>query len=154
MKRVVCIVAALFCMAILFSSPLLAQTDAEKAQKHMSKTDRAEAQIADLHAKLQITPAQEDQWNKVASAMRENAAQMDILIYNRKAKLGTMNAVDNLKSYKDVSDAHTACLVRFIAAFEPLYASMSDTQKANADAIFAAKMARQGQHKGHKHTTK
>ena len=154
MKRVVCIVAALFCMAILFSSPLMAQTDAKKAQRQMTKTDRTEAQITDLHTKLQITPAQEDQWNKVASAMRENAAQMDILIYNRTAKLGTMNAVDNLKSYKDVSDAHTACLVRFIAAFEPLYASMSDTQKANADAIFAAKMARQGQHKGHKHTTK
>ncbi len=86
--------------------------------------------------------------------MRENAAQMDILLYNRKINIGTMNAVDNLKSYKDVSDAHTACLVKFIAAFEPLYASMSDTQKANADAIFAAKMAKKGQHKGHKHTTK
>jgi hypothetical protein len=154
MKRVVCIVAALFCMAILFSSPLLAQTAEKKAQRHMTKTDRTEAQITDLHSKLQITPAQEDQWNKLASVMRENASQMDILLYNRKAKLGTMNAVDDLKSYKDVSDAHTACLVKFIAAFEPLYASMSDTQKANADAIFAAKMARQGHHKGHKHTTK
>ena len=151
MKRVVCIVGALFCMAILFSSPLMAKTDAEKAQ---AKTDRTEASITDLHTKLQITPAQEDQWNKVASAMRENAAQMDILLYNRKAKLGTMNAVDNLKSYKDVSDAHTACLAKFIAAFEPLYASMSDAQKANADAIFATKMAKKGQHKGHKRTTK
>ena len=154
MKRVVCMVAALFCMAILFSSPLLAKTDAEKAQKHMTKTDRTEAQITDLHTKLQITPAQEDQWSKVALAMRENAAQMDILVFNRKAKLGTMNAIDDLKSYKDVSDAHTACLVKFIAALEPLYASMSDTLKANADTIFAAKTARQGHHKGHKHTTK
>ena len=154
MKRIVCIVAALFCMAILFSSPLMAKTDAEKAQRQMTKVDRTEASITDLHTKLQITPAQEDQWNKVALAMRENAAQMDILLYNRKAKLGTMNAVDNLKSYKDVSDAHTACLAKFIAAFEPLYASMSDAQKANADAIFATKMARQGQHKGHKRTTK
>ena len=86
MKRVVCIVAALLCTAILFSSPLMAQTGAEKAQRQVAKTDRTEAQITDLHAKLQITPAQEDQWNKVASAMRENASQMDILIYNRKAK--------------------------------------------------------------------
>jgi periplasmic protein CpxP/Spy len=154
MKRVVCIVAALFCMAILFSSPLMAQTAEKKAQRQMTKTDRTEAQITDLHSKLQITPAQEDQWNKLASVMRENASQMDILLYNRKAKLGTMNAVDDLKSYKDVSDAHTASLVKFIAAFEPLYTNMSDTQKANADAIFAAKMARQGHHKGHKHTTK
>ena len=154
MKRVVCIVAALFCMAILFSSPLMAQTAEKKAQRQMTKTDRTEVQITDLHSKLQITPAQEDQWNKLASVMRENASQMDILLYNRKAKLGTMNAVDDLKSYKDVSDAHTASLVKFIAAFEPLYTNMSDTQKANADAIFAAKMARQGHHKGHKHTTK
>jgi periplasmic protein CpxP/Spy len=154
MKRVFCAVAALFCMTILFSSPLMAQTGTEKAQGRMTKVDRTEAQITDLHTKLQITPAQEDQWNKVALAMRENAAEMDILVFNRKAKLGTMNAVDNLKSYKDVSDAHTTCLVKFIAAFEPLYASMSDTQKANADAIFSAKMARQGQHRGHKHTTK
>ena len=65
-----------------------------------------------------------------------------------------MNAIDNLKSYKDVSDAHTAGLAKFIAAFEPLYTSMPDAQKANADAIFTAKMVRHGHHKGHEHTTK
>jgi hypothetical protein len=154
MKRVGCIVAALFCMAILFSSPLMAKTDAEKAQRQMTKTDRTEAQITDLHTKLKITPAQEDQWNKLASVMRENASQMDILVYNRKAKLGTMNAVDDLKSYKEISDAHTVCLAKFIAAFEPFYMSMSDPQKLIADATFAAKMNKHGHHKGHKPTAK
>ena len=139
MKRVVCIVAVLFCLAVLFSSPLMAQTAEKKAQHQVAKVDRTEAQITTLHTKLQITPAQEDQWTKVALAMRENSAQMDSLIVARKAKVGTMNSLDDLKSYKEVSDAHTASLAKFIAAFEPLYASMSDAQKKNADAVFAAK---------------
>ena len=82
---------------------------------------------------------------KVADTMRENATTMETLIQARKDKMGTMNAVDNLKSYRDVSDAHTAALAKFITVFEPLYASMSPDQKKIADTIFS----HVGQHKDH-----
>jgi len=77
---------------------------------------------------------------------------MKAAIPARKDKMGTMNAVDNLKSYRDVSDAHTAALTRFITVFEPLYASMSPDQKKIADSIFShvGEHKTPRQHKGSK----
>ena len=61
---------------------------------------------------------------------------MDALIKTRDAGIGSMNAVDNLKSYSKIADAHAAGLTKFISVFEPLYVTMSDEQKKNADKIF------------------
>ena len=47
--------------------------------------DRAEARIKDMHAKLKITLAQEDQWAKIAQEMRDNAKSMDALTQTRLA---------------------------------------------------------------------
>ena len=47
-----------------------------------------------------------------------------------------MNAVDDLKSYSEITEAHARGLKRFISVFEPLYASMSDAQKKDADTLF------------------
>lgn len=124
--------AVLFCMTIIFGSPsaLRAETAAE------AKMPDVEKRITDIHSKLKITEAQEEQWSKVAQVMRENAATMEPLIKARKAQINTLNAVDDLKSYAQISDAHTAGLNKFISAFEPLYAGMSDEQKKIADKIF------------------
>jgi hypothetical protein len=97
---------------------------------------RVEARIKDMHAKLKITAAEEEQWAKVADVMRDNAKKMDELNSARSANAKTMNAVDDLKSYGEVVDAHADEIKKFAAAFEPLYASMSDAQKAEADALF------------------
>ncbi len=101
-----------------------------------SKADRAEARIKELHAKLKITPAQEELWNNVAQAIRDNEKTMETLIKERSEKAGTMTAVDDLKSYSEIAEAHADGLKKFIPAFEPLYASMSDDQKKNADMLF------------------
>jgi hypothetical protein len=141
MKRIICrfantimvtFAAVLFCMTINFGSPsvLRAETAGEPKMRDV------EARINDIHSKLKITEAQEEQWNKVAQVMRDNAATMEPLIKTRKAQIKTMNAVDDLKSYAKISEAHTAGLNNFIAAFEPLYAGMSDEQKKIADRIF------------------
>jgi len=119
--------AVLLCMAIILGCLSLAHA--------APAGDRVEARIKDLHSKLKITSAEEEQWNKLAQVMRDNAAAMQPLIEARKAK-GAMNAVDDLKSYSEIQDAHAAGLKSFIAAFEPLYASMSDDQKKTADQLF------------------
>jgi hypothetical protein len=98
--------------------------------------DRVEARIKVLHTKLNITPAQEELWNKVAQAMRDNAKTMEALIKARSEKAGTMTAIDDLKSYGEIADAHADGLKKFIPAFEPLYAGMSDAQKKSADTLF------------------
>ncbi len=102
----------------------------------VSKVERVEARIKDLETKLKITPAQEAQWNQVTQVMRDNAKTMEMLINARMEKAGTMTAVDDLKSYSEIAQVHADGLKKFIAVFEPLYASMSEAQKKDADKLF------------------
>jgi acyl-coenzyme A synthetase/AMP-(fatty) acid ligase len=63
-----------------------------------SSEDRVETRIKDMHAKLKITQAQEEQWAKVAQVMRDNEKTIEPLIKARTANAKTMTAVDDLKS--------------------------------------------------------
>ena len=97
--------------------------------------ERVEDRIKDMHAKLQITPGQEDKWSKVAQVMRDNAKQMNGLTKTR-AEKADMNAIDDLKSYGEISEAHADAMRKFTPVFATLYDSMSDAQKKNADIAF------------------
>jgi len=101
-----------------------------------SKTERVEVRIKELHTKLKITPAQQGLWDNVTKVMRDNAITMEALIKARSEKAGAANAVDDLKSYSGIAEAHADGLKKFIPVFEPLYASMSDAQKKDADTLF------------------
>jgi periplasmic protein CpxP/Spy len=98
-----------------------------------------ENHIKDLHAQLQITPAEETQWVVVAKAMRDSAIETDKAIDKREAlvKSASTTAIDNLNAYGDIAQAHADGVKRLAVAFAPLYASMSDDQKKEADAVFA-----------------
>ncbi|HVN97326.1 MAG TPA: Spy/CpxP family protein refolding chaperone [Syntrophorhabdaceae bacterium] len=100
-----------------------------------SKTDRVEARITELHAKLKITDAQEPLWRNVAETMRDNERTMEDLIRARSEKVA-MTAVDDLKSYSAIAEAHADGIRKFIPVFEALYNSMSDDQKKIADMLF------------------
>ena len=100
------------------------------------RADRVETRINSLHASLMITPDQESDWNNVAQAMRDNAKQIEQLARDRNAKRTTMTAVDDLRSYEAIADAHADGLKKLVPAFDALYAKMSDAQKKNADAVF------------------
>jgi protein CpxP len=143
------IAAVAFLVTIAFASVnfSLAASDnpGKKTSTKVSKVDRAEARIKDLHARLKITPAQEDQWNKVTQVMRDNAKTMDTLNQARFEKAKTMTAIEDLKSYSEIAQAHADELKNFIPVFEELYASMSDDQKKDADTLF-----RHGGQKSHK----
>ncbi|MGD0400268.1 MAG: Spy/CpxP family protein refolding chaperone [Syntrophobacteraceae bacterium] len=102
----------------------------------VSKTDRVEARIKELHAKLKITAAQEEVWKNVTQVMRDNAKTMEALIKARSEEASTMTAIDDLKSYGEIVEAHADGIRKFIPAFEPLYAGMSDAQKKAADTLF------------------
>jgi hypothetical protein len=95
-----------------------------------------EARIRNLHARLHITAAQEPQWEPVAAAMRENAERIERMVRERNAKVRTMNAVENLRTYAEIADAHAEGLTKLVHAFDNLYDTMSPAQKKNADAIF------------------
>jgi hypothetical protein len=60
--------------------------------------ERVERRIKELHGQLQITPAEEPQWNEFAQVMRENARDMDQAFMQRAQQHPTMNAVQNMQS--------------------------------------------------------
>ena len=47
-----------------------------------------------------------------------------------------MTAVDDLKSYGEIADAHANGIKKLTPVFADLYASMSDAQKKEADTLF------------------
>jgi periplasmic protein CpxP/Spy len=112
-----------------------------------TRVDRVEARIASLHNQLKIMAAQEPQWSAFAQVMRDNAKTMDALIQSRVQNAKTMTAVDDLRAYQRIADAHADGLKKLIPAFEALYVTMPDEQKKNADAVFGQMQQRQGETK-------
>lgn len=113
-------------------------------QKEMSMEERVEARIKELHAKLKIAPEQETAWNDVVTAMRDNEKSVHELIKERHEKAETRSAIEDLESYQKIAAAHADGLTKFIQVFQPLYDSMTDEQKKNADTVF-------GSYEGHHH---
>jgi LTXXQ motif family protein len=129
--------AALVAAIALPSGPVIAtEASAVRTSAKTSLEDRVEARIKDMHARLKITPAQEDQWAKVAQVMRDNEKAIEPLIKAREENAKTMTAVDDLKSYAEITDAHADGIKKFTPVFATLYASMSDAQKKDADTMF------------------
>ena len=127
------VVAALFATIAFAPGPLIA---ANTTAAKVSSEDRVEARIKDMHAKLKITQAQEEQWAKVAQMMRDNEKTIEPLIKARIENAKTMTAVDDLKSYGEITDAHADGIKKFTPVFATLYAGMSDAQKKEADGLF------------------
>lgn len=121
---------------VMLAEDTSAEANGPETSATQSKVDRVEERIKDLHTRLQITAEQERQWNEVTQAMRDNAIKMDALTKERAEKVGTMSAVDNLKSYAEIAELHAKGIENFMSPFEDLYESMSDEQKKNADSIF------------------
>lgn len=124
------------------AAPAQPATPATKPKKaKMSRVDRVEMRIKALHSELKITPAQETAWNAVAQAMREDAKAMEQAIEQRR-QAKSMTAVDDLKSYQAVADAHAQGLQKLVPAFQALYDAMPPEQQKNADAVFRQAHAR------------
>jgi periplasmic protein CpxP/Spy len=118
------------------AAPMQAAPMRKASHAKMSPTNRVETRIKDLHNRLQITAAQEPQWNSVAQAMRDNAKSMETVIGDRTQKIKTMTAVDDLRSYESLAETHADGLKKLVSAFGPLYDSMSASQKKTADTLF------------------
>jgi protein CpxP len=110
------------------SEGLLAQAgpDAPPAQN-------IEANIASLHQRLQISPAQEAQFNALANVMRQNArAETSVT----QAPPPSASAVEYLRAEIQYDELELAGLKRFLPALEALYATLSPAQRQIANAIF------------------
>jgi hypothetical protein len=139
--------ARVFAVATLFGSLVLAAPLAFAAPATTepamaaAKADPVEAHIKELHSKLNITAAQQAQWDSLVQVMRDNAKAMSDLQKQRGQDAKAMTAVDAVKSYQAVIEAHEAGMAKFVPAFQALYDSMSNAQKASADSMFRGKVS-------------
>ena len=131
--------AALAAVAALFVFAVFTGTTASFAASKSAtpKADRVEVRIKEFRTVLKITPDQEELWNSVTDVMRDNAKAMDALVTARAENAKVMTAVDDFKSYGEITQAQADGTQKFIPVFEALYDSMSDAQKKNADKFFS-----------------
>ena len=129
---------------------------------------RIDGRLAFLKAELKITPAQEPQWAAYEKAMRDNAAETKaafekVRVERQKAfeehkkaadeakaagkeppaikRPGAVERMERMQAFAKVRMERQA---KVLAAFKPLYASLSDEQKKVADDLFAGHGGRMG----------
>src|ERR1700722_3381252 len=104
MKKTLVALAASFAFSAAFaqsSAPAATTMPASSAAAPgQAREARVEQRITDLHSKLQITSAQDDQWNKFADVMRENGRTMGDLYRQRMAQGDTTTAIDDMKQWE------------------------------------------------------
>ncbi|WP_206998320.1 Spy/CpxP family protein refolding chaperone [Trinickia mobilis] len=148
MKKALVILASTFAMSGAFaqaSAPAATPVAASATAGHEA---RVEQRIAMLHSELKITPAQETQWQQFADVMRQNGETMGDLYRQRMADKD-LSALDDMKQYTQIAQAHADGMTKLVAAFEPLYSSFSPDQKKVADETFRQHGEEHGGHKGH-----
>jgi periplasmic protein CpxP/Spy len=138
----VAIVAALGAACLVAPLSAIAQP-VKTAYHHTGMTsadmrqETIDQRISNLHRALKITPSEETNWNGVAQVMRDNNTAMHSLMAERAAQpAGSVNAVDDLKTYERFNRAHVEGLKNLISSFETLYNTMPADQKALADHVF------------------
>ena len=146
-----CLAAALFTsVAVVGLMPALAQptpppanSSAAQSEAHHHAMQRmlpgqlVDGRIAFLKAELKITPTQETQWQQVAGAMHENANSLDQAIKTARQDRGSMDAVQRLAQRERFAKVRAENDARLLAAFKPLYASLSPEQQQVANQLVA-----------------
>ncbi len=143
MKKAFVILAATLTMSAAFAQGAVAQTAAPAAAAASSADVRAaqhqqrvEERIAYLHSALKITADQEPQWKTFADVMRSNGQTMADLYKQRVEGEAQRNALDDMKQYAQITQAHADDMQKLVSAFEPLYTGFSPEQKKLADTTF------------------
>jgi hypothetical protein len=103
----------------------------------MIRGESPEGRIKHLHDQLKITPDQETEWTHVAQVMLDNASAIDGAVKNRTGMANGMTAIDDLRSYQTIVEAHAEGIKKLAIAFKPLYEAMPEAQQKHADAVFA-----------------
>ena len=155
--------AALFTSVAAFGlAPAFAQTappaaDAGAAQSQAGHHNMArklpgqwvDGRIAFMKAELKITPAQEGPWEQMATAMRQNASALDQAITNARQHRGKMDAVERIETRGELAKLRADNDARLLAAFKPLYASLTPEQQQMANQLVAPRHG--GHHGGWRH---
>ena len=108
------------------------------AMERMMPGQFVDGRIAFLKAELKITPAQETQWQQVAAAMRDNAKTLDQTITTARQNRTGTDAMQRLELREQFAKVRADNDARLLAAFKPLYASLSPEQQQTANQLVGA----------------
>ena len=141
-KTLVILACALAANGVFAQASAPVAASASTAVSPAAKNEaRIEERIANLHKQLKITPGQEAQWKTFADTMRENGETMGQLNMQRMKNVETASALDNMRDYAQLTQAHADGMKKLVAAFEPLYGSFTPAQKQLADTTFRNHMS-------------
>jgi hypothetical protein len=139
------ITSALFGLALALpvaawaENPPAATDAATTVQTEAARHEKVEQRIADLHATLHITPAQETLWGTFAQVMLDNAQAMQDTHAANAAQADTRTAQEILQAYSATAMQHAQNIEKLSAAFGPLYTALTPEQKTAADDMFRTK---------------
>lgn len=107
--------------------------------------DHIEGRLAFLKAELKINSEQEPQWNKLADAVRSTGQSMqgmqqEMMGQGQVTQTSAQSATARLDRYERMLSARLEAVRTLKAAFDPLYASLSNEQKKMADELFGFPM--------------
>ena len=142
--------ALLTSVAAVGLTPALAQTAPEPANSTAARSEAhhharmtpeqfVDGRIALWKTELKITPGQEKQWQEVEAAMRENAKAFDQAIAAARQNRTGTDAVQRLELREQFAKVRADNDARLLAAFKPLYASLSPNQQQVANQLVAAR---------------
>jgi len=137
-------------LAATLTMPLvaMAQTKDATAAPAANREAMVEQRIADMHASLNITAAQETEFGKFSQVMLDNAQAMDALGAKDTGNRDMQTADQILKGYAQYSAQHAENLQKLSAEFSTLYASLSPEQKKQADEMFRQRAEMHDQKQG------
>ncbi|RFD19980.1 hypothetical protein DY926_08435 [Komagataeibacter melaceti] len=114
---------------------------------HDPAPEQVDAHITALHDELGITKKQEALWTPFAQTMRDNAQRLHDAIESRREKLASMNAVENMQSYAELTVERAHDMQTLNSSFATLYESFSKKQRKHADTLFREGDAEHAQHR-------
>ena len=155
------------------ASELVAQAtpSGERAMQHRGAgeqrafrmpSERMEARLAHIRTTLNITDAQQAQWENFSNVLRQHARDMDQRIQQRMAQREQaggqrperpqVSAIDRLERQQQRLAQRSARLNEVVAAAKPLYVALSPEQQQIADKMLSREDHRRGPHGGgHRH---
>jgi hypothetical protein len=122
-------------------------------QRRFDFAARAEGRIAYLKAELKITPAQEPAFDRYAQVIRDNAVATQKAFEDMRGRRGkdqNTSAIERVEQRARMAQLRDQQEQQYLAAFRPLYASLSPDQKKVADNLAAPHFGRgfRGHHGG------
>jgi zinc resistance-associated protein len=123
-------------LAIAQTAPRTETPSGQQTTQNTNQTTNAalDARLARIKARLRLTPEQETNWPAVEAAIRDIAKERATRIGERRAARETTgaprpNVIERMRQRADALTTRGADLKKLADASEPLYKSLTDSQK-------------------------